>query len=88
MITGVASPPLPFSPPPNPRPLQTRTQLEIKEETTLAALALARRQGVLTVLNSAPAPASLPAALYELSDVFCANETEASTLTGACRLCV
>lgn len=57
-------------------------QLEIKEETTLAALALARRQGVLTIMNSAPAPASLPPAMYDLSDVFCANETEASTLTG------
>jgi sugar/nucleoside kinase (ribokinase family) len=60
----------------------TFPQLEILEATTLAALALARRQGVLTIMNSAPAPTSLPSAFYELSDVFCANETEATTLTG------
>ncbi len=57
-------------------------QLEVTEVATVAALALARRLGVFTVMNSAPAPASLPLTVYELSDVFCANETEAETLTG------
>jgi hypothetical protein len=57
-------------------------QCEILEASTLAALQIASRAGVLTVMNSAPAPASLNPEVYSLSDVFCANETEAETLTG------
>jgi ribokinase len=57
-------------------------QLEVPIETTVAALQLARRAEVRTVLNPAPALPQLPAELYELADVFCPNEHEAKMLTG------
>lgn len=54
-------------------------------ETDLAAveygLALARRLGVTTILNPAPA-ATLNAAIYAACDYLTPNETEASLLTG------
>jgi ribokinase len=34
------------------------------------------------IFNPAPASATLDPAFYALSDIFCANETEASMLTG------
>lgn len=49
---------------------------------TLAALRLARREGVRTVFNPAPARPELPAEIYTLSDIFCPNESETETLTG------
>ncbi|MCX7846641.1 MAG: ribokinase [bacterium] len=57
-------------------------QLEIPLEPTLAALRAARDAGVRTIFNPAPARPSLPAACYELSDLFCPNEHEAALLTG------
>jgi ribokinase len=57
-------------------------QLEIEVETTLAALRLARRHGVTTIVNPAPARPELDRELYELSDVFCPNESEAEMLSG------
>ncbi len=57
-------------------------QLEVPVETTLAALRLARRAGVRTILNPAPALADCPTELYGLSDVFCPNEFETFMLTG------
>jgi ribokinase len=57
-------------------------QLEIPLETTLAALRIAREEGVTTILNPAPARPELPGELYRLSDVFCPNETETELLTG------
>jgi ribokinase len=57
-------------------------QLEIEVETTLAALRLARGHGVTTIFNPAPARPELDVELYELSDVFCPNESEAEMLTG------
>lgn len=56
-------------------------QLEIPLETTLAALRLARKAGVTTLFNPAPAQADLPAELYHLSDILCPNETETELLT-------
>ena len=57
-------------------------QLEIPLETTLAALRLARQEGVKTIFNPAPARASLPEELYRLSDIFCPNESETELLVG------
>ena len=57
-------------------------QLEVPVETTLAALEAARRAGVHTILNPAPALPQLPDEIYALADVFCPNEHEATTLTG------
>jgi ribokinase len=57
-------------------------QLEIPVETTLAALRVARGEGVRTILNPAPARPDLSQEAYGLSDVFCPNETEAADLAG------
>lgn len=57
------------------------TQFEQPVETALAGLALARRHGVTTILNPAPAVMA-PEAIYPLSDFVTPNETEAATLTG------
>jgi ribokinase len=56
-------------------------QLESPPESVLAAARIARRYGVLTVLNPAPASA-LPDELLALVDIITPNETEAETLTG------
>lgn len=57
-------------------------QLEIPVEITLAALRIARQEGVSTIFNPAPARPSLPDELYQLSDIFCPNESETELLTG------
>ncbi len=57
-------------------------QLEIPIALNLTALRLARAAGVTTVFNPAPAQPELPAEIYQLSDVFCPNETETQLLTG------
>jgi ribokinase len=57
-------------------------QLEIPVEITLAALRLARQEGVTTIFNPAPARPELPEELYRLSDIFCPNESETELLTG------
>jgi ribokinase len=57
-------------------------QLELPVETTLAALRIAREEGVRTIFNPAPARAELPEELYRLSDVLCPNEPETELLTG------
>jgi ribokinase len=56
-------------------------QLEIPVEITLAALRIARQEGVTTIFNPAPARSSLPEELYQLSDIFCPNESETELLT-------
>ncbi|XP_055880344.1 ribokinase-like isoform X2 [Biomphalaria glabrata] len=55
-------------------------QNEIPQETTLAALKLAKKCGVKTIFNPAPADKDLDLELFSLPDFFCANETEASLL--------
>src|SRR5919204_1125138 len=57
-------------------------QLELPVETTLAALRIAREEGVRTIFNPAPAREELPEELYRLSDVICPNEPETELLTG------
>jgi len=57
-------------------------QLEIEVELSLIALRLAKKLGVSTILNPAPARASLPEEIYKLADIFCPNESEAELLTG------
>ncbi len=57
-------------------------QLEIPLEITLAALRIARQAGVTTIFNPAPARPEIPEELYQLSDIFCPNESETELLTG------
>jgi ribokinase len=57
-------------------------QLEIPVEISLAALRVAREEGVRTIFNPAPARAELPEELYRLSDVLCPNEPETELLVG------
>ncbi|XP_046372089.2 ribokinase-like isoform X1 [Haliotis rufescens] len=57
-------------------------QLEIPVQSTLTALHIARKRGVKSIFNPAPAQESLPTELYSDCDIFCANETEAEILTG------
>jgi len=57
-------------------------QLEIDLKLTLKALRLAREVGTPTILNPAPAVEFLPKEIYELTDIFCPNETETQILTG------
>ena len=57
-------------------------QLEIPVEISLAALRVARQEGVRTIFNPAPGRADLPEEFYQLSDIFCPNETEAELLGG------
>ncbi|MDB5540935.1 MAG: rbsK 2 [Devosia sp.] len=57
------------------------TQFEQPVETAIAGLSLARKHGVITILNPAPAVA-VDDAIYALCDYVTPNETEAATLTG------
>ena len=57
-------------------------QLEIPLEINLAALRIARQAGIKTIFNPAPAQSELPHELYQLSDIFCPNESETELLTG------
>ncbi len=57
-------------------------QLEIPIEVSLAALRIGREEGVRTILNPAPGRPDLPEEFYQLSDIFCPNETEAELLSG------
>jgi ribokinase len=57
------------------------TQLETRVEAGARGLELARRHGVTTVFNPAPA-AKIDPAIYKLCDYVTPNETEASEITG------
>jgi len=57
-------------------------QWECPLATTLAALHSGRAAGVMTIFNPAPARAELPPEAYQLSDIFCPNESETELLTG------
>ena len=54
-------------------------QLEIPIDTVKAALTIAKKHNVVTILNPAPAKA-LSAAIYELTDIMTPNETESMLL--------
>lgn len=57
-------------------------QLEIPLETATAAVTIAKSQGIMTILDPAPAPSeALPQELYEV-DVMTPNKTETQSLTG------
>eukprot|EP00062_Callorhinchus_milii_P023615 gi/632982650/ref/XP_007908252.1/ PREDICTED: ribokinase isoform X2 [Callorhinchus milii] len=56
-------------------------QLEIRPDIILEALRMAHKNGVKTVFNSAPAVADLDPEFYQVTDVFCCNESEATILT-------
>ena len=56
--------------------------MEIPVEISVEALRIAKAAGVTTIFNPAPARAELPADLYQLSDIFCPNETETELLLG------
>jgi ribokinase len=51
-------------------------------EANLAAMRIARQAGVPAIFNPAPAPHELPHEAYQLSDLFCPNESEAELLVG------
>lgn len=58
-------------------------QNEIPLETTKKALQIAREEGVVTFFNPAPAPEKeLSKEYFELTDIFCPNESETELLTG------
>lgn len=57
------------------------TQFEQPTVTALAGLTLARKHGVITILNPAPA-VEVTDAIYGLCDYVTPNETEAAALTG------
>ena len=57
------------------------TQLELQLSAVEEGLRLARRLGIPTILNPAPAQ-PLPEDIYGLCDYLTPNETEATTLTG------
>lgn len=57
------------------------TQLEQPIDAALHGLSIAKRAGVATIFNPAPA-AALPDAIYPLCDYITPNETEASAITG------
>lgn len=57
-------------------------QLEIPLPLTRTALRIAREEGTRTILNPAPARATLPDDLYRLADIFCPNQPETELLTG------
>ncbi|MFD2262071.1 ribokinase [Lacibacterium aquatile] len=57
-------------------------QLESPLETVERAFAIARAAGVPTLINTAPAPDSLPDSLWQLTDYVVSNRIEASQLTG------
>ena len=57
-------------------------QLEVPYDTVACAIALAKRAGVITILDPAPAPLEgLPESLYHV-DILSPNQVEAQMLTG------
>lgn len=57
------------------------TQLEQPIQAALRGLQIAKKAGVITILNPAPA-AELPDEIFAMSDYLTPNETEAEALTG------
>lgn len=58
-------------------------QLELPREITLAAMRIAREEGTMNFLNTAPAPRDgLDEEFITLADIICPNEPETEALTG------
>ncbi len=57
-------------------------QMEIPHPAVFEAIRLAKKHGCTVVLNTAPAPESLPDEVYPMLDYLCPNETELSRLSG------
>lgn len=57
-------------------------QLETPLASTLYAFKLAKANGVMTILNPAPAIEKIPSELLEVTDVITPNETESALITG------
>jgi ribokinase len=57
-------------------------QLETPPEATIEAFRIARKAGVRTVLNAAPAPGDIDAGLLGLTDILIVNEIEGHALSG------
>ncbi|MGQ7932673.1 ribokinase [Paraburkholderia sp. D1E] len=58
-------------------------QLEVPREAVLAGLQQARKHGLVTVLNAAPASSDvLPGAMLEMVDYLIVNESEAASIAG------
>ncbi|UJR31707.1 hypothetical protein I4U23_019187 [Adineta vaga] len=55
-------------------------QLEIRQETVMKTLEIARKHSVLTILNPAPMSEKFDRSLLKLADVICPNQTEAEIL--------
>ncbi|XP_071835067.1 ribokinase-like isoform X2 [Apostichopus japonicus] len=58
------------------------SEMEIRRETTLRALQLAKESGSLTVLNPSPAITNLDSEFYKVTDIMCINQLETELLTG------
>ncbi|PIK54263.1 putative ribokinase-like [Apostichopus japonicus] len=58
------------------------SEMEIRGETTLRALQLAKESGSLTVLNPSPAITNLDSEFYKVTDIMCINQLETELLTG------
>ncbi|KAK2704623.1 ribokinase-like isoform X1 [Artemia franciscana] len=56
--------------------------LGIPLKSTIVALKKGRKHGIKIIFNAAPAASNLPSEVYQLSSVFCVNESEAEMLTG------
>lgn len=58
------------------------SQFESAMDSTIAAFNIARKAGVKTILNPAPALKEVPKELLEVTDMIIPNETETEILTG------
>eukprot|EP00656_Telonema_subtile_P012539 TRINITY_DN16313_c0_g1_i1.p1 TRINITY_DN16313_c0_g1~~TRINITY_DN16313_c0_g1_i1.p1 ORF type:complete len:330 (+),score=62.92 TRINITY_DN16313_c0_g1_i1:145-1134(+) len=57
-------------------------QLEVPAEVSLAALRIAKEEGVHSILNTAPAQQTLPDEFFQVADIVCPNQPELELLTG------
>lgn len=57
-------------------------QLEVDRNVSLKALKMAKKHGVITIFNTAPAFDNLDMEFYKYTDILCFNETELEILTG------
>lgn len=58
------------------------SEFETPISVTIEAFKIAKENGVITILNPAPAKDNIPLELLKLTDIIVPNETEASAITG------